>query len=224
MRFCCIHNFFFLNRLILVFYSQIFTPESINILASTIPTQNESNRMTKSMFDRVLYPKSKTQSTTNHHISGIHNSFGVSGNVGIGLHFGSGYRIKNGDGKHDQQIVHNKIYDKYLGTSFGFGSLGGINKGHENDVEQSVSEDQHATFQENNFADQPTVDQENNLADQDNEIIPVTTQKPKSGVFKKISNYWTSEHSEPKNSYTSNGLFKWSMQKFKNKNNVGTPR
>lgn len=170
--------------------------------------------MAKSLFERVLYPKTKTQSSINHHSTSLQNSFGISGNVGIGLHFGSGYRIKNSDGNNHQQIVHNKIYDKYLGTSFGFGSLGNINKGHVNNIEQSISGDQQAIYHD-----------ENNLADQEsnNETIP-TTEKSKPGVFRKINNYWTGEHSEPKSDYTSNGIFQWNLQKFKNKNNIGTPR
>lgn len=161
-----------------------------------------------------MYPKIKTQ-TVNHHSTELQNSFGVSGNVGIGFHFGGGYRIKNGDGKDEQQIVHNKIYDKYLGTSFGFGSLGSINKGHVNNVEQSISTDQQSIYNdENNIADDET----------NSESIPITTITPKPGVFKKFSGFWTGEQSEPKSDYTSNGIFKWSMQKLKNKNNVGTPR
>lgn len=187
---------------------------AINVFANTIPQQNETSRLAKSMFEKVFHPLSKTQSTINHHTTGLHNSFGVSGNVGIGLHFGSGYRIKNGDGINNQQIVHNKIYDKYLGTSFGFGSLGAINKGHNNDIEQSISTNQQNTFQDNHLADQ----------EPDNEVISTTTEKPKPGVFRKISNYWADEQSEPKSDYTSNGIFKWSMRKFKNKNNIGTPR
>lgn len=103
------------------------------------------------------------------------------------------------------------MYDKYLGTSFGFGSLGSVNKGHINDVEQSNSGDQHI------FQDES--DQTSN-----NETVPIITEKPKAGVFRKISNYWSSEHTEPKGDYTNNGIFKWNMQKFKNKNNIGTPR
>lgn len=167
------------------------------------------------MFEKVLYPKAKTQSTVNHHTTGLHNSFGVSGNVGIGFHFGGGYRIKNGDGNGEQQIVYNKIYDKYLGTSFGFGSSGNIDKGHVNNVEQSISAGQQAVY-----------DDENDSANQEpnNDTVPVTVDRPKPGVIRKISNYWSGEHSEPKSDYASNGIFKWSMQKFKHKNSVGTPR
>lgn len=170
--------------------------------------------MAKSLFEKVLYPRTKTQSTINDHSTSLHNSFGISGNVGIGFHYGSGYRIKNGDGNEHQQIVHNKMYDKYLGTSFGFGSLGKINKGHVNNIEQSLSENQ-----QNIYSD---VD---NLADQEpnNETIPIT-EKPKSGVFRKISNYWTGEHSDPKSDFTSKGIFQWNLQKLKNKNDIGTPR
>ena len=171
--------------------------------------------MHKSLLERVLYPKTKIQSTINHHSTELQNSFGVSGNVGIGFHFGSGYRIKNGDGKEDREIIHNKIYDKYLGTSFGFGSLGNNKKGHVENVEQSISADQNTIYHD-----------EVNLIESDNEIIPTTTAtaKPKTGVFRKISNYWNGEQSEPKSNYTSSGIFKWSMQNFKNKNNIGTPR
>lgn len=174
--------------------------------------------MPKSLWGKVLYPRTKTQSTINHHSTELLNSFGVSGNVGIGFHFGSGYRIKNGDGKDDQEIVHNKIYDKYLGTSFGFGSLGNNQKGHAENVEQSISADQHTIYHD-----------EVNSVDQqfDDEIITTTTTttpKPKAGVFRKFSNYWTGEHSEPKSDITSSGIFKWSMQKLKIKNDVGTPR
>lgn len=165
----------------------------------------------------MLYPKTKTQSTSNHHSIKLQNSFGVTGNVGIGFHFGSGYRIKNGDGKDDQIIEHKKIHDKYLGTSFGFGSLGNIKNSHVNNIQQSTSDDQQIIYHD-----------ENTLEDQEfnNDTIPVT-EKPKSGVFRKISSYWAGdgEHSEAKNDYnTSNGIFKWSMQKLKNKNNIGTPR
>lgn len=203
--------------LILLVYLILITTTVINILATTIPEQNEMNRMPKSLLEKVLYPRTKIQSTINHHSTELHNSFGVSGNVGIGFHFGTGYRIKNGDGKEDQEIVHNKIYDKYLGTSFGFGSLGNNKKGHVENVEQSISADQNTIYHD-----------EVNLVDQesDNELIPTTTTtaKPKAGVFRKISNYWATEQSEPKSDYTSSGIFKWSMQKLKNKNNVGTPR
>lgn len=189
----------------------------IYIFANTIPQQSESNRLGKSLLGKVLYPKTKIQSTSNHHSIQLHNSFGVSGNVGIGFHFGSGYRIKNGDGKDDQIIEHQKIHDKYLGTSFGFGSLGKIKNGHVNNIEQSVSDDQQIIYHD-----------ENNLIDQEsnNDTIPVT-EKTKSGVFRKIGNYWASdtEHSEAKSDYnTNNGIFKWHMQKLKNKNNIGTPR
>lgn len=166
------------------------------------------------MLEKVFYPRTKIQSTVNHHKTGLHNSFGISGNVGIGFHYGSGYKIKNGDGNNEQQIVHKKIYDKYLGTSFGFGSLGSVNKGHINDIKESNSVDQQIIYNdENNLAEQ----------DSDNETIPVT-EKSKSGVLRKISDYWTGEHPEPKNDYTSNGIFKWSIEKIKNKNNNGTPR
>lgn len=191
---------------------QILITTVINILANASLQQNESSRLAKSI---LVYPKPKIQSTINHHSTELHNSFGVSGNVGIGFHFGSGYRIKNGDGKEDQQIVHNKIYDKYLGTSFGFGSLGNINKGHVNNIEQSI------------LANQQNIQHgENNLVDDEinSETIPITTITPKPGVFRKISHYWTGEQLEPKSDYTSSGIFKWSMQKLKNKNNVGTPR
>lgn len=192
----------------------MITTTIIYITADTIPQQGESNRLSKSMIEKIFYPRIKTQSTVNHHLTGLHNSFGVSGNVGIGFHYGSGYRIKNGDGNHEQQIVHKKMYDKYLGTSFGFGSLGSVNKGHASDIKESTSADQQIIYND-----------ENNLADQDteNETIPVT-ENLKSGVFRKISDYWAGEHSAPKSDYSSNGIFKWSMQKFKNKNNIGTPR
>lgn len=160
----------------------------------------------------MIYPKS----TINHHSTELHNSFGVSGNVGIGFHFGGGYRFKNGDSKNDQEIVHSKIYDKYLGTSFGFGSLGKIKKGHTNNIEQSISAEQQIIHNDENI-----------LADENtsSELTPIMTETPKPGVFRKISNYWAGEkNTEPKSDYTSNGIFKWSMQKFKNKNNVGTPR
>lgn len=188
---------------------------TIKITANTILQQNESSRLAKSMLEKIFYPRTKTQSTVNHHLTGLHNSFGVSGNVGIGFHYGSGYRIKNGDGNHEQQIVHKKMYDKYLGTSFGFGSLGSVNKEHISDAKESTSADQQIIYND-----------ENNLTYQDhleNETIPIT-EKPKSGVFRKISDYWAGEHSEPKSDYTSNGIFKWSLQKFKNTNNIGTPR
>jgi len=183
----------------------VITTTVTNILANTTSQHNETNRLAKS----IIYPKS----ITNHHSTELHNSFGVSGNVGIGFHFGGGYRIKNGDGKTDQEIVHNKMYDKYLGTSFGFGSLGKIKKGHNND--QSI------------LAEQQTIHHgENILADEDtsSESTSIITETPKPGVFRKISSYWAGEHTEPKSDYTSKGIFKWSMQKFKNKNNVGTPR
>ncbi|XP_026807671.1 uncharacterized protein LOC113550171 isoform X2 [Rhopalosiphum maidis] len=203
--------------LIIIYNKIIMTTTVINILAITVPEQNESNRVPKSLLEKVLYPKTKIQSTINHHSTELHNSFGVSGNVGIGFHFGSGYRIKNGNGKEEQEIVHKKIYDKYLGTSFGFGSLGNNKKGHVENVEQSISADQNSIYHD-----------EVNLVDQEkeNELIPVTTEtaKPKAGVFRKISNYWTAEQTEPKSDYTSSGIFKWTMQKLKNKNNVGTPR
>ncbi|XP_022178785.1 uncharacterized protein LOC111039538 [Myzus persicae] len=201
--------------LILLVYLILIT--TVNILAITEPKQNEPNRVQKSLLERVLYPRTKIQSTINHHSTELQNSFGVSGNVGIGFHFGSGYRIKNGDGKGDQEIVHNKIYDKYLGTSFGFGSLGNNKKGHVENVEQSITADQNTIYQD----EVNSIDQES-----DSEIIPTTTAtaKPKTSVFRKISNYWTGEQSEPKSNYNSSGIFKWSMQHLKNKNNVGTPR
>ncbi|XP_008180227.1 uncharacterized protein LOC103308518 [Acyrthosiphon pisum] len=201
--------------LILLVYLILITTTVINIIAITVPKQNELNRVQKSLLERVFYPRSKTHSTTNHHSTELQNSFGVSGNVGIGFHFGSGYRIKNGDGKEDQEIVHNKMYDKYLGTSFGFGSLGNNKKGHIENVEQSVTADQNTIYHD----EVNSIDQES-----DSEIIPTTTATPKIGVFRKISNYWTGEQSEPKSNYTSIGIFKWSMQNLKNKNNVGTPR
>jgi len=183
-----------------------------NVLANTTSQHNESNRLAKSVIEKIIYPKN----TINHHSTELHNSFGVSGNVGIGFHFGGGYRIKNGDGgKNDQEIVHNKMYDKYLGTSFGFGSLGKIKKGHIDNVEQSISEEQQ-TIQH----DDETLADDNASS----ESTPIITETPKPSVFKKISKYWAGEHTEPKGDYTSNGIFKWSMQKFKNKNNVGTPR
>lgn len=185
-----------------------------NVLADAESGRNKTDRLAKSILEKVFYPKTKTQSTVNHHTVGVHNSFGVAGNMGIGFHFGGGYRIKNGDGKDEQEIVHNKIYDKYLGTSFGFGSLGNIKGGHVNDVKQSISADQQVIIHHDDSVaedDQP----------QDNEAIPTSTEKPKPGVFRKISSYWAAE---PKGDYASNGLFKWSVQKFKNKNNVSTPR
>lgn len=190
----------------------------MNILTEPIPQQNISNRLERSILEKVFYPKAKTQSTIAHHSAGLHNSFGVSGNVGIGLHFGGGYRIKNGDGKNDQEIVHNKIYDKYLGTSFGFGSLGSVKNGIDKNIEQTILEDQQTIYND-----------ESNLADEESEndtiqTTTTTTEKPKAGVFRKISDYFGGEHSEPKSDYTSNGIFKWSMQKFKNKKNIGTPR
>lgn len=198
----------------------------MNILTETytetIPQQNIPNRSTRSILEKMFYPKTNIQSTITHHSAGLHNSFGVSGNVGIGLHFGGGYRIKNGDGKNDQEIVHNKIYDKYLGTSFGFGSLGSVKNGIDKNVEQSISEDQQTIYNdEGNLADQES---ENETIQPTTTTTTTTTEKPKSGVFRKIGDYFTGEHSEPKSDYTSNGIFKWSMQKFKNKKNIGTPR
>ncbi|VVC29342.1 Hypothetical protein CINCED_3A005746 [Cinara cedri] len=192
----------------------ILITKIINITGNNINQEDESSRSAKSILEKVFYPRTKTQSTVNHHSFGLHNSFGVSGNVGIGFHYGSGYRIKNGDGNDEQQIVHKKMYDKYLGTSFGFGSLGNVNNGHISDIKESNSADQQYIHNdENNLVEQ----------DSDNDTIPVT-EKPKSGVFRKISDYWAGEHSEPKSDYTNNGIFKWSMQKIKNKNNIGTPR
>lgn len=181
-----------------------------SVLANTTSQHNKSNRTAKSIIEKMIYPKN----TINHHSTELHNSFGVSGNVGIGFHFGGGYRIKNGDGKNEQDIVHNKMYDKYMGTSFGFGSLGKIKKGHVNNIEQSISEEQQTIQHDEILADDNT----------SSESTAIITETPKPGVFKKISKYWAGEHTEPKSEYTSNGIFKWSMQKFKNKNNVGTPR
>lgn len=198
--------------------TQILTVTTItNISANTVLQQNETSRLAKSMWERVMYPKTKTQNTINHQTAELHNSFGVSGNVGIGFHFGGGYRVKNGDGHNEQEIVHNKMYDKYMGTSFGFGSLGKIKSGHKKDIEQSISEDQQLNYNDESI-----------LADQepDNGLITTTTttEKPKAGVFRKISSYWAGEQLEPKSDHTSNGVFKWSMQKFINKKSVGTPR
>lgn len=197
-----------------LFPKQILTATIVNnVLADAISERNKTDRLAKSILEKVFYPKTKTQSTVNHHTIGLHNSFGVAGNMGIGFHFGGGYRIKNGDGTNEQEIVHNKIYDKYMGTSFGFGSLGNIKNGHVNDIKQTISADQQVILHDDGI-----------LADDqqsDNEAISTTTEKPKPGVFRKISSYWAGE---PKGDYASNGIFKWSVQKFKNKNNISTPR
>ncbi|XP_050441735.1 uncharacterized protein LOC126846410 [Adelges cooleyi] len=178
----------------------------LNLIATSLQQINN----TKS----ILYPIPRSLSTINSHRNHIYNSFGVSGNVGIGLHFGGGYRIKTGDGNVNQEIVHNKMYDKYLGTSFGFGSASGFKKGHENDVE-------HGQIVNNQIIEQDQ--QDDGVQESDGEVLTTTTVKPKPGVFRKLTTYWSGEREDPKNNY-SNGIIKWSVQQFKKKNPVGTPR
>lgn len=200
-----------------LFSKQILTTTTVNnVLADAISERNKTDRLAKSILAKMFYPKTKTQSTVNHHTTGVHNSFGVAGNVGIGFHFGGGYRIKNGDGKDEQQIVHHKIYDKYMGTSFGFGSLGNIKNGHVKDVEQSISADQQVILH-----DDSTLEDEQQSDNEATTTTTTITETSKPGVFRKISSYWAGE---PKSDYASNGILKWSVQKFKNKNNLGTPR
>lgn len=189
-----------------------------DVVAAGEQQRDETGRQARSMLGKIMFPKTETKTTANRRETSLHSSYGVAGNVGVGFHFGGGYRIKNGDGKDEQQIVHSKVYDKYLGTSFGFGSLSHAKNGHSANVQQTASADQQVIYHDD------TVVQ---MDDQGVDAEP-TTEKPKPGVFRKISEYWMGgrQHlsEQPKSDYATGGVFKWSVKKFKNKNDVGTPR
>ncbi|XP_050526195.1 myb-like protein J [Daktulosphaira vitifoliae] len=192
----------------------------ISTLTTSLPISKSQSENSSKIYHSLLKPIPRSLSTINYRKNSFQNSFGISGNIGVGLHFGGGYRINNKNGNENEQIVHNRIYDKYLGTSFGFGSMSGFKKKYENDVDQGQTTNQHYT--------------EHDQQEQQNEIVPeinndssiiitttttTTTARPNS-VFRKISTYWSGD---PK-SESSNGVLKWSKIKLKNKSPVGTPR